>query len=223
MAYGIKETTSKSGFIALLLTVVIGTLLGFTGGMAKLAMEPAQVVRELPTEENFDPKANYIILGNRNGGAAYRSKMRLLTEGEPSTFAFAENELNTWSRATFTPNLEDAQGKTGISLNSPNFRILEDGRLQIVVSITIKSEDEIREVMLETTGTFAIRRGKYRFDPSETFLGSAPIPDFMAPMVNQMAFSYFAKTEGFEDLSRTWDGLTEISISEGQLIISNEI
>lgn len=199
---------------------LLSALLGLFLGIAHLASQPVQTVRNLPSEQDREPETVYYVTGSDRGGAGFRVVEGELLSGAPMDSTVTELELNAWSRANFRFDSADTTtagpGIIGILPATPNFRIADD-LLQIGMELKVSAFGQERAMIYQARGVLQ-RNGEYLFVPEAVYLGAARIPPFvLAPLLNRKLLRPFELAENWQSLHSAWASLSEVSIEGNEL------
>lgn len=215
------RTRSGPSTVGLVFSSLFALLLGFFVGYINLAMKPAQVVREIPDEEERVDNTNYLVLGGQGGGGSYRGKERMMAGETAGTYTLNERELNTWARASLAsrPVQPNEGGPSFVQFEPPNFRIGE-GELTVMVPIVFNVGEEGRTTYFEATGVFENEAGGVAFVPREVYLGSARTPTpILAPLLREIVMLQYREREAYEGLQEIWRNVEAVDIEDNELVL----
>ena len=208
--------------IGIILTAVLGSLLGLLLAGINTAFLPIKTVKELPAPEERVKKMVYYVAGDEKGGTTWKVKSRAYLQQSAGTLILTEGELNTWSRNTFKPDPsnKDDGGLLGFKMKiaAPNFRI-SDGELQISAKMDISVMGKSGSIICQSTGSFYNMGGSYAYHADSGFLGSCPIPT-IADLPNRIVMLLgrgFLESEASDELRGPWSQLNDVLV-EGNRI-----
>lgn len=218
-----NRETGSVGMAAL--AAVLSIILGVILGVLNLAMLPVSEVKELPPAEEMKPHTVYFVQGQERGGNAYRAKEAALLAAQPGTIILNEEELNNWSRNTFKfgappkPGEETKSGLVEIKPATPRFRI-RDGVFNMAMTMEVNAFGMGEKVLVQSDGTFVSEGGAWKFVPTVTYIGSAPIPaQAVAPALVDKMMSLFEGNEEFGPYFNSWSSLDTVEVDENELVL----
>ncbi len=204
---------------AALLSICIGVILA----AANLAILPVSVVKELPPEEEREPRSVFYITGADKGGNTWKQKRASLERGQNGTLLLIEGDLNRWAKSTFRPDPkknEDGGILAKFSMNpeTPNFRIADD-QLQVSSQLAIPILGDGKRFIYQAKGNFVNESGVNTFKAETGYIGACPIPKFagLPDIVYRLLASTYLEGEEYIKLSDAWSQLSEVSIENNQL------
>ncbi len=216
-----KEEYDPS-LIGIILTAVLGSLLGLLLAGINTAFLPIKTVKELPALEDREKKTVYYVPGDEKGGSTWKVKSRAYMQQSAGTLILTEGELNTWSRNSFKPDpsSKDEGGLLGfkMKLTAPNFRI-SDGELQLSAKMDVSVMGKSGSIICQSTGSFYNMGGSYTYRADTGFLGSCPIPT-IADLPNRIYNLFgrgFLESEASDELSGPWNQLNDVLVEGNRL------
>jgi hypothetical protein len=161
----------RSGFIGLMLGVILSLILGISLAVVHLVLQPLEVVKVLPKEQIEGVR--YYVEGPTSAGRAWKRKLDVLIDGESGWFSMTEADLNAWSADSFKTEKydENARAASFMLISSPpNFRIV-GGELQMGLVNEINYYGESIPLVLQVRGRFVREGQEWRYEPSEAYFG----------------------------------------------------
>lgn len=204
-----------------LILALISAAIGVSAGIWTFASNPVVEVRDMPPPDQRQPGVVYLVRGSDQASVGYRPKLDMLLAGRPGTYAFSEKELNTWARDTFRFTTAGNNDGSGIRItpSTPNFRLTEDGVVQIAMNTEISAWGSSRKMWYQVRGEFNEDNGYSHFQAEETFLGSAKIPPLgVATMLNSMILGMFTGTTETEKLMNIWSRVDSVRVENSTLV-----
>ena len=202
---------------------IVSALIGAMLAAVNLAFLPISLVKELPPEEERDPKVVYYIAGEEKGGTTWKTKKAIIEKARKGGIAISEGELNRWARTSFKPDpkagkSESIMGKVKMVPATPNFRIVDD-RLQISSQIGIPILSASKKFLFQAKGSLSNDSGVYQFEAQSGYIGACPIPEFggMPKLLFNLAAKSFTISEEYEKLYPAWIQLSDATLERGKL------
>lgn len=203
--------------------VVLGALLGLLSGVAVaciyLVFKQVPTVRELPKEQ---PRGMvYYISGSDSSAksAGWQAKQNLFLAGK--SVQLVEEELNAWLSASMAASPQSGSAEASKAKDSiftpskPNFKIVND-RLQLGMNCTLNWYGMMKDVTLQTSGTFEKKGDHFVFKPEKLYLGSCPL--HFIPGASGLLVSIIVDKEKVPDEFRVaWNNLNDVVVAGGTL------
>lgn len=209
------------GPVEISVAAVLSLLLGVLVGVASLALQPVEVVKELPPKSDRPRGVVYHVEGRRDFSAqAEAVRKRQLFMGGQSV-SLTEQELNL----LFSPAKPGAAGKQAarqevviggaFAVGEPNVR-LADGLIQLAAPVRLAVPDLGLRLLVQIRGRMARRPEGFVFDPSEIYLGSCPLGAL--PFITGLVRSRLGTLDVIpEDLRANWLRLADANVDGGLL------
>lgn len=203
-------------FFGAVLSIALGALLA----VAHLAAKPVEVVSTAPKEPVEGVR--YFIQGAPAGGAGKtweRKKDQL--ESGAGEVVITEAEMNAWAAETFKPvevEEKDKQGTVMIIVGTPNFRVA-GAELQAGVVNTVNFFGTEAPLVLQARGGFVRAGEKWRFKPSEAYLGGLPlhrVPALMSAVADRFGMG---GNKVPADLEKVLARASAITTRDGELVV----
>ncbi|KAF0094264.1 MAG: hypothetical protein E1N59_2155 [Puniceicoccaceae bacterium 5H] len=206
-------------------------LIGAGFGLFRLAHEPTTVVRDREALLELEPGTSSYLVGSMEGGETWEQKRTVVVRGDADALDVTPGELNRWSNRYFRA-VETEEGTHTVlgvldfsfaNTAAPNFRILDNGQLQVAVPLeftALAPEEEFHYIVL---GRFyrSGETGEVYFGVEESRLNAAPLT-FAGPL-QQKVFKWvmapFAKSPEGEDMARAWPNLKAAEISGPEQVV----
>lgn len=172
-------------------------------GCWQLAMREVSVVEIAPREEK--PHKVVFVRGSSELGMAWQGKLNEMLGGRARQIVLTEGDFNLFLSNT----LSAGQEKSTII---PSVRIRE-GFFYIGVMSTPPGRKY--PICFQSKGLLQrASDGVFSFEPKRTYLGTLPLPDFLARPIISAALKKMFGSPSSEKLSRSWKLLKGLRIDE---------
>lgn len=210
-----KDKSPTAGSI--LLVGAFAVLLGALLALLQLAGEPVREVTSMPPAEQIDPGDVFYLKGAPSGSADWRALQAQILAGASGTVIIPEGALNQWSSSTFRIQSGANEPDPLLEPAPPNFRLMEDGTVQIGLrfSVPLLGSDSY---VYQTTGKLRKRGSRIVFEPVTGLLGRSPLPLINGSLFSAMA-GPFTEAEGFLDVLEGLQNIESIEVRKGQLAL----
>lgn len=210
-----KEPRLWEIVVAAILSLIVGVL----GAVVFLVTLPQEEVSELPAEGDREIGKIYFVKGSKGDAShgTWEAKEEALKAKRRGSMTVVEEELNQWAevrlgeeqtRPADQPLLQVVPGV-------PNFH-LTDEELFVSVPLEWNLFGFRRTLGSLTSGTFQEKGGTHVFNHNRVFVGSCPLPGFLAKkLVGDVSASY----DVAEELEEGWSNLQSVEIGEEGLAL----
>jgi len=211
-----QEGGGTKSIAIMILTAILAVFAGMAVAAASLAL---RYVPEVSSRtQNLEPGQVYYVKGDTAETPGWTARAASLAAGTPGSYAFSEGDLNAWSRANLRatpPARQDAGQPFFVVRESPNFRVLEDGRLQVTLRVGLRDLMPGRAFTYQSIGSAA----DGRFHSRSGWLGQSPVP-----LVNGLLFNMISKSLSPTDSARLLGNqVAECSVeaADGQVVVQH--
>lgn len=209
-----KEPSPVEIAIAAVLSVIVGAV----GAAVFLVLQPVEKVSELPEPEDRALARLYSVEGKAGGAShdTWEGKKANLEAGRNGELTLVEEELNRWAakelKAAEAEDGEEA-GFLAVEPGAPGFRIADD-LLTVKVPLTWTAFGASRTFDAQTSGRFVQQGGGPAFDFDRFYLGSCPIPGFLANRLMADVIASYGVSDG---LRNGWASLQSVEVDGDSL------
>ena len=207
------------GIIGILFGAFFSVVLGALLAVLHLMAQPVEVLTAEPNERAEGVK--YFIKGAPGGekGRVWQAKFSRITDGSGEV-KLSENELNTWAGDSFEEvklSEEEKASSLLIIAGTPNFRLIGSA-LQIGTENQLVFFGSEAPLILQATGAFAREGQRWKFVPTEAYLGGLPL--HRAPLLMALAAKRFGPTAALpEEVEKLLTQATQIAIADDELVV----
>lgn len=202
---------------------LVSAVIGMVIGICDRAGTPAEMVGELPAEEDRVAGTVYYIPGDdRPSSRPADLQARFL--GNASPLVVSEGDFNAWSRQAL-PFPDAPQGDDPVLLilpGPPNARFDADFA-QFAVPLRVRLFGSDHNVMLVTAGTFGRSGDDTVFSPETASVGSAPIPPLMVSLVNAFMRMLYRDAQPMPELERAWGAYQSVKAEKGAVTLQRSL
>ncbi|HLS28621.1 MAG TPA: hypothetical protein VK041_08220 [Opitutales bacterium] len=214
-----KSKNKEPRLWEIIVAAILSLVVGFLGAVVFLVTLPPEVVSELPAEEDREIGKVYYVKGGEGDAshATWEAKEEALKAQRRGSMTLVEEELNQWAgvRLGEEQSPGDDQPLLHIVPGVPNFH-LTDEELFVSVPLEWSLFGFGRTFDGLTSGTFEETGGRHVLNYDRVYVGSCPLPGFLA---NKLVRDVTASYDVAEEVEEGWAALQSVEITEEGLAL----
>jgi hypothetical protein len=180
---------------------------GLSVASAELLLKKVEIVDFIPA--NASPMQQFLVRGRTDATNDWQEKIYQMVKGQAEMLTFTEGDLNVLMRQSVDSKSDGVKA-------TPNLRIV-DNRMQL--GMIIHFPQIPHPVCMQSTGVFQSTPEGYSFVPQRTYMGSLPLPSWLAKKLLQSIFSRITASEQSAPMVKAWKSAKYISFKDNKLLM----